>query len=112
MNVARWAARNKDHHLMKTTSMPAPASVSTPAFRADTVLPGDPASSIILEERHGVSRNTRRFFSAVRAVLYRLVDSSAFEEISSGREVSVIFTVNGPLIYRWESKNQNPSARL
>src|SRR5260221_1350676 len=112
MNVARWAARNKDHHLMKTTSMPAPASVSTPAFRAETVLPGDPASSIILEERHGVSRNTRRFFSAVRAVLSHLVDSSAFEEISSGREVSVIFTANGPLIYRWESKNQNPSARL
>ena len=73
--------------------------------------PGDPASSIILEERHGVSRNTRRFFSAVRAVLSHLVDSSAFEEISSGREVSVIFTANGPLIYRWESKNQNPSAR-
>jgi MFS family permease len=42
------------------------------------VPPGDPTSSIILEERHGVSRNTRRFFSAVRAVLYRLVDSSAF----------------------------------
>ncbi len=67
---------------------------------------------IILDEGNRLSRNARRFYSAVRVFLSHLVDSSAFEEISSGREVSVIFTANGPLIYRWESKNQNPSARL
>src|ERR1700674_1047359 len=43
------------------------------------------------------------FFRAVRVFLSGLVDSSAFHEVSLGREVSIDFTSNGPLIHRWEA---------
>ena len=43
------------------------------------------------------------FFRAVRVFLSGLVDSSGFHEVSLGREVSIDFTSNGPLIHRWEA---------
>ena len=107
--VARWAARNQDH--MRTTSMPAPAAICTPVLRSETVPPCCPAPSIILDERHRLSRKAPSFFTAVRVFLTNLADKSAFQELSSGREVSIIFTSNGPLIYRWESNNGNPPTR-
>jgi hypothetical protein len=47
----------------------------------------------------------------VEALLSEIIDSSASEGVSSDREVSIIFTANGPLIYRWESNNANPPAQ-
>jgi hypothetical protein len=50
---------------------------------------------------------TDSFIRAVRVFLSGPVGSSAFQEVSLGREVSVVFTSNGPLIYRWEGNNSN-----
>jgi hypothetical protein len=75
------------------------------AFRPDAVPPcGAP---IILDEGHRLRRATHSFFRAVRVFLSGPVDSSAFQQVSLGGEVSVVFTSNGPLIYRWEGNNSN-----
>ena len=84
--------------------MPLPAPICASAFRSDTTPPRQAAPSVILDEGYRLSRNAHSFFCAVRVFLSGLIDSSAFHNDSLGREVSIIFTSNGPLIYRWESK--------
>jgi hypothetical protein len=74
------------------------------AFKSGAVPPCGAASSIILDEGHRPSRSVHSFFRAVRVFLSGLVDSSAFQEVSLGREVSIVFTSNGPLIYRWPQR--------
>jgi benzaldehyde dehydrogenase (NAD) len=81
------------------------ASICTAAFKSGAVPPCGAASSTILDEEHRLSRSVHSFFRAVRVFLSGLVDSSAFQEVSLGREVSIVFTSNGPLIYRWEANN-------
>jgi hypothetical protein len=61
--------------------------------------------SIILDEAHGLRRTANSFFWAVRVFLSGLVDRSAFQHISLNREVSVVFTSTGPMIYRCEMNN-------
>jgi hypothetical protein len=80
------------------------------AFRCDTILPCRAAPSVILDEGYRLSRSAHNFFRAVRVFLSGLIDSSAFYSDSLGREVSVVFTSTGPLIYRWESNNEKPPA--
>jgi hypothetical protein len=41
------------------------------------------------------------FFRSLRAVLSGVLDSSAYDQISLGREVSVAFTPQGPVVYRY-----------
>jgi hypothetical protein len=62
-------------------------------------------SSIIIDKGYSPSRSVDSFFRAVRVSLSGLVDSSAFQEASLGREVSIVFTSTGPLIYQWEANN-------
>jgi hypothetical protein len=89
---------------MKTISIPPPAPICTSAFRSDTIPPCGTAPSVILDEGYRLSRSAPSFFRAVRVFLFGLIDSSAFHNDSLGREVSIIFTSSGPLIYRWEPK--------
>jgi hypothetical protein len=86
---------------------------ATSAFKSDAVLPCAAAPSIILDEGHRLSHSAHTFFRAVRVFLSGLVDSSAFQEVSLGREVSIIFTSSGPLICQWEANNgeQRETAR-
>jgi hypothetical protein len=52
-----------------------------------------------------VEGNSRRswyaFFRSLRAAISGMLDSSAYDQISLGREVSVAFTSQGPVIYRY-----------
>jgi hypothetical protein len=89
---------------MKPISVLPPAPVCTSASRSDTIPPRRAAPSVILDEGYGLSRSAQSFFRTARSLLFGLIDSSAFHNDSLGREVSIIFTPNGPLIYRWESK--------
>jgi hypothetical protein len=98
-------------NFMKTISMPLPAPFCMSPFKSDTILPSRAAPSVILDEGYRLSRSAHSFFRAVRIFLSGLIDSSAFHNDSLGREVSVVFTSNGPLIYRWESNNEKPPAR-
>ena len=97
--------------LMKTISSPPPAPISVFAFASDTVLPGPAAPSAILDKGGCLSHSAHRFFRVARVILSGLIDSCAFHNHSLGREVSVLFTSTGPVIYRWESKNEKPPAR-
>lgn len=81
------------------------AAICTSAFKSGALPPCGAASSTILDEGHRPSRSVHSFFHAVRVFLSGLVDSSAFQEVCFGREVSIVFTSNGPLIYRWEANN-------
>jgi hypothetical protein len=87
----------------KTTSIPPAASIC----KCDAVTPWAAAPSIPLDKGHRLARAAHSFFRAVRVFLSGPIDSSAFQEVSLGREVSIIFTSNGPLIYRWEANNAN-----
>ena len=73
---------------------------ATSAFKSDAVPPCGAAPSIISDEGPRLSRSAHGLFRAVRVFLSGFVDSAAFQEISLGREVSIIFTSSGPLIYR------------
>ena len=88
-----------------------PGSILAPEFKSGAVLLQPPTTPIILKEGARRERNTHSFFSAIRAFLCRLVDDSAFRDISLSREVSIIFTGNGALIYRWESNHNKPPVR-
>jgi len=41
------------------------------------------------------------FFRSLRAAISGVLDSSAYDQISLGREVSVAFTSQGPVVYRY-----------
>ncbi len=40
------------------------------------------------------------------------MDTSAFQEVSLGREASIIFTSYGPLIYRWNGNYGEPERSI
>ena len=97
--------------LMKTISSPPLAPISVFAFASDTILPGPTAPSVILDKGGRLSHSAHRFLRVARGFLSGLIDSCAFHNHSLGREVSVLFTSTGPVIYRWESNNEQPPAR-
>jgi hypothetical protein len=84
------------------------ASICTSAFKSGAVPPCGAASSTILDEGHrpSPSGSVHSVFRAVRVFLSDLVESSAFHEVSLGREVSIVFTSNGPLVHRWEANKE------
>jgi hypothetical protein len=83
-------------------TIPSVTSLCSSAFKSDAAPPcGAPIS---LDEGHRLRRAIHSFFRAVRVFLTG--PSFAFQEVSLGREVSVVFTSNGPLIYRWEANKQ------
>jgi hypothetical protein len=93
---------------MKTTAIPPLSSIDRPAFASD-ILPLRGATDLAtFDDGQRSSRSVSNFFRAVRAFLSRLTDCSAYQDVSSGREISVVFTPNGPLIYRWESNKGKP----
>ncbi|HET9374934.1 MAG TPA: hypothetical protein VFO40_08170 [Chthoniobacterales bacterium] len=94
-------------------SIPNPASLAPSGADSDAVLFPSSAISVITEEEGRTHRNWSSFFAALRAFVSRLVDDSAYRGVCLGREISVIFTSNGPLVYRLEMKNdvQNEPAR-
>jgi hypothetical protein len=80
-------------------SIPNPASIAPSASDSDAVALPSRLSMIRKEERCSDRRRVS-FLAAVRALVRRLVDDSAYHEVSLRREISVIFTANGPLIYQ------------
>jgi hypothetical protein len=74
---------------------------ATSAFKSEAVPRCGAAFSS--DEGPRLSRSAHTFFRAVRIFLSGLVDSAAFQEVSLGREVSIIFTSGGFLIYRQEA---------
>jgi hypothetical protein len=90
---------------MKTTSIPPPASIFVSPSRSVAVPPRPLVTSITSEKEACPSRNTRSFFREIRAFLSGSVDDLAFQDISLHRQVSIIYTPNGPLIYRWEQNS-------
>jgi hypothetical protein len=80
-------------------SIPNPASIAPSASDSDAVALPSRLSMIRKEEKRS-DRSRVSFFAAVRALVRRLVDDSAYREICLRRETSVIFTANGPLIYQ------------
>ena len=85
-------------------SIPDPAAIAPSASDSGAVLLPPLAGSAIADEEGRRHRNWSSFSVAVRAFLSGLLDDSAYQEVSLGREISVIFTSNGPLVYRLETK--------
>jgi hypothetical protein len=94
-------------------SIPDPASIAPSAPDSGAVLLPPLAVSANPDEETCSHRNWSSFFVAVRAFVSGLIDDSAYQHVSLGREISVVFTSNGPLVYRAERNNdvQNEPAR-
>lgn len=94
-------------------SIPDPASIAPSAPDSGAVLLPPSAVSAIPDKETDRSPYWSGFFVAVRSFVSGLVDDSAYQHVSLGREISVIFTSNGPLVYRAARNNdvQNNPAR-
>jgi hypothetical protein len=94
-------------------SIPNPASLAPSGADSGAVLFPPSAISVVAAEESRAHRNRSSFFAALHAFVSRLVDDSAYRGVCVGREISVIFTSNGPLVYRLETNNdvQNEPAR-
>ena len=67
-----------------------------------------PATTVVTG--NGVDSWTHRswkVFGTIRAFYFEWLDASPYYHVSLGREVSIVLTSNGPLVYRWESKNES-----
>jgi len=80
-------------------------SICNSVVKFDAVGPCHAAPSVTLDQGHRLSRTPRSFWRAARVFLSGLVDNSPFQEVSLRREASILFTCNGPLVYRWEADN-------
>jgi hypothetical protein len=96
---------------MKTSSIPPPASILASASSFVAVPPRPLVTSIISEKEGCPNRSTRSFFRAVRAFLSGSADDLAFQDVSLHREISIIYTPTGPLIYRWEPNSDEESRK-
>ena len=90
--------------------MPITPNLSTPASEFTTVVARSPATFV---ETDRGREHPRSFLANLRTFLFGLVDRSAFQDVSLGREISVVFTSNGPLVYRRQTNNdvRNEPAR-
>jgi hypothetical protein len=90
---------------MNVNSIPDPISIEpSPLDSGAVLLPSSPVAAVA-EEESRTRRNWSSFFVAFRAFLSGLIDDSAYRDVSFGGEISVVFTSNGPLVYRLEPKN-------
>ena len=80
-------------------------SICKSVVKFDTVPLCHAAPSVTLYQGHRLSRTPRSFLRAARVFLSGLVDSCPFQGVSLRREASILFTGNGPLVYRWEADN-------
>ena len=84
-------------------SIPDPASIA-PSARDSAAVPLPAwAASLVGGEENRPYRNWSNFSVAIRTLASRLIDDSAYRDVSLGREISVTFTSNGPLVYRPET---------
>ena len=59
------------------------------------------AASLVGGEENRPYCNWSNFSVAIRTLESRLIDDSAYRDVSLGRETSVIFTSTGPVVYRF-----------
>ena len=85
---------------MKATAISNLASIVAEGTEFNNRLPESVALAFpAAQENHGNRLKSGAFRSGARTFLFNLFDRSAFDHVSSGREVSVVFTPSGPLVY-------------
>src|SRR6266481_9527769 len=55
---------------------------------------------------HNCSNHRRGLFGTLRGLTSSLVDSAPFRQVSLNRELSIVWTSNGPLVYQSKSNNR------
>jgi hypothetical protein len=92
--------RPKTKPNMKTTTVQLPVRLTKRILLPGSGPPQPAGYPRFLAESRG-RRSWYAFFRCLRAVLSRVLDRSVYDQISLGREVSVVFTAQGPVIYRY-----------
>jgi len=96
----RSETRAKTKPNMKATTVQLPVRLTKPIL-----LPGSGPPQPARYPRPLIENRSHRywyaFFRSLRAVLSRVLDRSAYDQISLGREVFVAFTAQGPVVYRY-----------
>ena len=65
-----------------------------------------PAATSIGNRVGSWTGSASNLFRTIRGFLSDCLDRSAFQHVSLGREVSIVFTASGPLIYRLKSSTR------
>jgi hypothetical protein len=92
--------------IMKTFSTQLPARVLKRA-PSPSLTRGGPGPNLLLE---GIRLFLFDAVQNLRAVFCGLIDDSAYQQVALGREISVVFTTQGPLVYRCRAKHAWDSA--
>jgi hypothetical protein len=96
----RSATRTATKSTMKAINVQLPARLIKRILFSGAAPPRVAKHPRLLIEGGG-RRSWYPFFRSLRAVLSGVLDSSAYDQISLGREVSVAFTSQGPVVYRY-----------
>jgi hypothetical protein len=70
--------------------------------------PAKAAASAITSDGTSLRNVWRSAFRMIASVASRLVDTSPYDDVSEGREVSFVVASNGPLLYRLKRRNPDP----
>jgi hypothetical protein len=85
---------------MKATNVQLPARLAKRILFLGAGPPQAAGHAKLLVKGRG-HRSWYTFFRSLRAILSGVLDSTPYDQISVGREVSVAFTSQGPVIYRY-----------
>src|SRR5258707_3130701 len=93
--------------------MPIAPTLSTSASESTVAMPRSPATFVVPQKTDRREEHSKAFFGTLRALFFHLIDSSVFQDVSQGREISIVFTAIGPLAYRCKTNHdvRNKSAR-
>jgi hypothetical protein len=84
---------------MKATAMSNLASIVGEGSEFNNRLPETVALAVPAAEENRRNRFKGELWSGAWTFLFNFFDRSAFDHVSSGREVSVVFTPNGPFVF-------------
>jgi hypothetical protein len=94
--------------IMKAISIQLPATIFKRA-RGPSPIHCGPIPTLLVKGIR-LYHNLSSSFQRIRVVLSGLTDNSAYQHVSLGREISTVFTAQGPLIYRCQSDHARDSA--
>jgi hypothetical protein len=84
---------------MKTISLQLPTQLTKPIPLAGSSPPK--AATLLQRLLVGSGQRVQRTFRSLRVLISGLLDRTAYDQVSLGREVSVAFTSQGPVVYRY-----------
>jgi hypothetical protein len=94
-----------ENPFMKSAFIQVPATILEPARGPSATRYCSFSGMGRLFERIRVDHCWHSLVRSIRAILRGSLDSSAYQQFSLSREISIVFTSQGPLLYRGSARN-------